>query len=115
MNPPVAKPCRRFGQVIGIKPTEIERYSRYHADLWPEIAVVLRAAHVSNYSIFLKDEFLFAYFEYTGEDFAADMRAVAANRRVQDWWQIMEPMQVPLASRAAGEWWANMREVFHLD
>ncbi|MGC9349200.1 MAG: hypothetical protein ACP5JG_13735 [Anaerolineae bacterium] len=27
----------------------------------------------------------------------------------------MSEMQEPLDSRAEGEWWANMEEVFHLD
>jgi len=27
----------------------------------------------------------------------------------------MMPMQRPLETRAQGEWWANMEEVFHAD
>jgi L-rhamnose mutarotase len=27
----------------------------------------------------------------------------------------MMPMQAPLDTRAEGEWWANMEEVFHTD
>jgi len=27
----------------------------------------------------------------------------------------MMPMQQPLDTRAEGEWWANMEEVFHTD
>ena len=58
---------------------------------------------------------LFAYMEYTGDDFAADMAKMAADPKTQEWWAIMEPMQRPVSSRNAGEWWANMEEVFHLE
>jgi L-rhamnose mutarotase len=58
---------------------------------------------------------LFAYFEYSGSDFAADMARMAAHPKTLEWWAIMEPMQRPVVNRSAGEWWANMEEVFHMD
>ena len=58
---------------------------------------------------------LYAYFEYTGNDFAADMAKMAAHPETQEWWSIMEPMQAPVGTRKKGEWWADMDEVFHLD
>jgi len=27
----------------------------------------------------------------------------------------MKPLQQPIPTRAEGEWWANMEEVFHVD
>jgi L-rhamnose mutarotase len=30
-------------------------------------------------------------------------------------WCIMIPMQEPLDTRAEGEWWGNVEEVFHVD
>ncbi len=65
------------------------------------------------YSIFHKDGLLFAYFEYVGEDFDADMAKMAADPKTQEWWDIMKPMQAPIETRAEGEWWAAMQEVFH--
>ena len=38
---------------------------------------------------------------------------MAAAPRMREWWDIMEPMQEPLATRKEGEWWAEMEEVFH--
>jgi L-rhamnose mutarotase len=32
-----------------------------------------------------------------------------------EWWDIVMPMREPLGTRAAGEWWAEMEEVFHTD
>jgi len=106
---------RRFGQVIEVKPEHFEKYKAYHSRVWPEILEMIKKCNISNYSIYHKDGFLFAYMEYTGNDFAADMARMAADPKTQEWWAVMEPMQKPLDSRAKGEWWANMEEVFHLD
>lgn len=106
---------RRFGQIIGVDPLQFERYKDYHAAVWPEVREMIKACHISNYSIFHKDNILFACFEYSGTDFTADMARMAADPKTQEWWAIMEPMQRPVANRSAGEWWAEMEEVFHLD
>ena len=76
---------------------------------------MITACKITNYSIFHKDGQLFAYFEYVGNDFAADMDKMAADPKTQEWWEIMIPMQRPIENREEGEWWANMEEVFHLD
>ena len=106
---------RRYGQVIRVRPEMIEEYKTYHARVWPEVLATIRACNIRNYSIYLKDNYLFAYFEYIGEDFAADMAKMAADPKTQEWWTIMNPMQQPLETCAAGEWWSNMEEVFHTD
>ena len=106
---------KRFGQIIGVDPQNFEKYKAYHAAVWPEILEMITACNISNYSIFHKDGLLFAYMEYTGNDFAADMAKMAADPKTQEWWDIMMPMQRPVENRVEGEWWANMEEVFHLD
>jgi len=106
---------KRFGMVIKLKPGSADAYRKYHADVWPEVLERIRECHIRNYSIFLKDDLLFGYFEYHGPDFQADMAKMAADPKTQEWWKIMGPMQRPLESRAEGEWWASMEEVFHLD
>lgn len=106
---------QRHGQVIRVRPEKLEEYIAYHARVWPEVLDTIRNCQIRNYSIYHKDGFLFAYFEYVGEDFAADMQKMAADPKTQEWWAIMGPLQQPLESRAEGEWWAEMREVFHAD
>ena len=61
------------------------------------------------------ENLLFAYFEYHGTDFAADMAKMAADPKTQEWWAVCMPCQAPLATRKEGEWWAAMDEVFHHD
>ena len=106
---------KRYGQIIGVKPEHFEEYKKYHAAVWPDVLKMITDCNIRNYSIFHKDNLLFAYFEYVGDDFAADMAKMAANSTTQKWWSVMEPMQQPVETRQPDEWWANMEEVFHLD
>ena len=106
---------KRFGMVLRLKPEATGRYKEYHAAVWPEVLAMIRECNIRNYSIYLKDGYLFSYFEYTGSDMQADWAKMAAHPKTQEWWAIMEPMQEPLATRKPGEWWADMEEVFHME
>ena len=106
---------KRFGMVCGIKPDRIEEYKILHAAVWPDILKMISECNILNYSIYHKDGFLFAYFEYHGKDFNADMAKMAADPMTQKWWDVCMPCQEPLDTRAEGEWWADMEEVFHHD
>ncbi len=106
---------KRYGQLIGVKMDRLEEYKQHHAAVWPDVLDMIQQCNIRNYSIFYKDGLLFAYFEYVGADFDADMAKMAADPKTQAWWDIMMPMQQPLENRAEGEWWADMEEVFHLD
>jgi len=105
----------RMGMVIRLKPEHVAEYKRLHAEVWPEILAMISRCNITNYSIFLKEpeNLLFGYWEYTGEDFEADAAKMAADPRTQVWWSLCMPMQEPLETRRAGEWWAMMDEVFH--
>ena len=105
----------RCGQIIGLKKENYEKYKAYHASVWPEINSKIRECNIRNYTIFFKDELLFAYFEYTGDDFDADMQKMAEDPKTQEWWAIMKPLQSPLETRKEGEWWSDMEELYHLD
>ena len=100
---------------IGLQPGSYDEYKRYHAAVWPEVLAALTRAHVRNYSIFHRDGLLFSYLEYAGDDYAADMAAIAADEATRRWWQLTDPTQQPLDSAADGEWWAPAEELFHLD
>ncbi len=108
---------QRMGMTIGLGPGKADEYRRLHASVWPEVLAALSAAGIRNYSIFLREpeNLLFGYWEYHGADFAADAARIAADPVTRDWWKLCGPCQEPLATRAEGEWWAPMQEVFHLD
>ncbi len=108
---------RRMGLVIGLRPEVIPEYKRIHAEVWPEILALISQCNIRNYTIFLREpeNLLFASWEYHGADFEADMALMRADPRMQDWWRITDPMQVPLSSRRKTEWWAPMEQVFFLE
>jgi L-rhamnose mutarotase len=60
---------KRYGSVIGLRPEAIAEYKKYHAAVWPEVKEMIRKCNIRDYSIFLKDDLLFGYFEYHGTDF----------------------------------------------
>ena len=106
---------RRYGMVIGLKPEVSEKYIEHHAAVWPEVLKTIYECNIRNYTIFFKDNLLFAYFEYVGDNLDADMAKMAADPKTQEWWEIVKPMQQPLPTRRDGEWWATMEDVFHTD
>lgn len=111
---------KRYGMVLGVRAEKIEEYKRLHAAVWPDVLKMIKQCNIRNYSIYLRrledgNHYLFSYFEYTGKDFAGDMKQMAADPTTQKWWAECMPCQKPLASRAEGEWWAHMEEVFHYD
>ena len=111
---------QRYGSVVGVKSEKVERYKELHAAAWPEVLAMLRRSHIRNYSIYLRKladgrHYLFSYFEYTGNDFAADMARIAADPATQRWWAECVPCLDLLPDRAPGEIWSPLEEVFHLD
>jgi len=110
----------RYGSVIGLREEKLEEYKEVHAAVWPGVLKQIKECNISNYSIYLGElekgqYYLFAYFEYTGDDFEADMAKMKADPTTQRWWKLTDPMQTPIPIRKEGEWWANMEEVFHQD
>lgn len=107
---------QRMGMVLGVKADRVEEYKRLHADVWPELLALLSRHGITNYSIFLKEpeNLLFGYWEYVGDDYEADARAIAEDPVNKAWWAICMPCQQPLEHRAPGEWWAMMPSVFYL-
>ena len=43
------------------------------------------------------------------------MAVMAAHEKTQAWWNLCKPMMEPLTTRAAGEFWAGMEQIFHMD
>lgn len=111
---------QRYGQIIEVREEKLAEYKRLHSAVWPDVLKQIWNSNIRNYSIFLRKLpdgkfYLFSYFEYIGNDFAADMAAMAADPRTQEWWTHCDPCQAPLPDCAEGEWWASMEEVFHCD
>jgi L-rhamnose mutarotase len=101
----------RFAFKMFLNPGCAAEYRRRHDALWPELASLLRAAGVANYSIHLDEEtsVLFAYLERRPDH---GMDALPADPLMRRWWDHMKdimradpdgaPVAVPLV------------EMFHL-
>ncbi len=106
---------QRFGWVIKVKPEKLEEYKELHANPWSEVNAKLKEVNIQNYSIYYRDGLLFSYLEYTGNDFDADMKLMAADSLTNEWWKLTDPCQEPVDSAEEGIWWADLEEVYHLD
>jgi len=106
---------KRFGQVIELKPEGVDEYIRLHREVWPDVLEIISSCNLRNYSIFVKDNLLFTYFEYSGTDFDKDMAKMASHPETQRWWAVVKPLMNPIKSASADEFWADMEEILHLD
>jgi len=111
---------QRYGAVVGVKPEKVARYKELHAAVWPDVLVIIKRSRIQNYSIYLRTladgrPYLFSYFEYVGENFAADMALMIDDPVTQRWWAECVPCLELLPDRAPGEVWSPLEEVFHLD
>ena len=106
---------QRKAMIIRVRPEKQAEYRALHANPCPGVLAMLKAANVGNYSIFLKDDVLFAYLEYSGDDWAADMARVAADPETQAWWSLTDPCQTPWPTAGPGEWWSDMEPIFYLE
>ena len=105
---------RRFAQVIRLKPEKKDYYLELHAETWPCVLEKINECNIRNYSIFLYDDILFAYFEYIGDDVEKDMKKMAGDPCTQRWWKETSPCQESVSADPQ-QWWLDIREVFHAD
>jgi len=103
---------RRFGQVAKLKPEMVEEYDTLHADVWDGVLKTIKECNIQNYSIYRNGNVLYAYFEYSGHDYEADMAKMAADPITQSWWTHTHPCFV---QEKPGEFYIDMKELFHID
>ena len=113
------KLAQRFAWVTGLKPDQAARYEYLHTHVWPGVNKMIKECHIQNFSIHecnIDGRFyLFAYLEYTGTNFDADMARMAADPETQRWWKETDPCQLPLPDAAAkGKIWSDTKEVYFL-
>ncbi|KAH0611515.1 uncharacterized protein H6S33_010780 [Morchella sextelata] len=116
-NPPV----RRFGQYVRLRPSALKEYKEIHAAVWPDVLKQIQECNIRDYSIFYDDatHILFATFKYVGTDYEADMKKMAANEKVREWWDVTDQMQESpiegaVSSKEGPGWWKATEEVFYM-
>lgn len=108
-------PSRRFGSVIRLRPDRRYEYLALHASVWPGVEAALSRANIRNYTIFIRDDLLFGYYEYVGDDHATDVARIAADPETQRWWALTDPCQEQLPGTPEGTQWAPLAELWHLE
>ncbi|MBT9431033.1 L-rhamnose mutarotase [Candidatus Sodalis endolongispinus] len=86
---------RCFGCVVRVKPEKVDYYKQLHANPWPEVNAMIKACHLRNFSIYFKNDLLFSYLEYVGDDYDADQKKMVAHLETQAWWRETDPCQQP--------------------
>ena len=109
---------QRIGTVIGLRPEMKDSYVLLHKYIWPEILNKIKEGNIRYYSIYLHEldskYYLFSYFEYVGDDFNEDMALIDNDPASIAWMKFTDAgCQLPIPTRAEGEWWAVMEQVFY--
>ena len=103
---------QRVAFKLRLKPGVVAEYKKRHDELWPELAAELKAAGVSDYSIFLDEETrtLFAVQKLSEKNSAAGL---PASPIVRKWWDYMAPLMETQPDNSPVV--KPLQEVFHLD
>jgi L-rhamnose mutarotase len=106
---------RRFGMACRMRPELRQEYLDLHAAVWPQVEATITACGIRNFTIFVRGDVLFGYYEYVGDDYEADQARMAADPVTQDWWARTAPCQLPFDDASHEPNWQPLDEVWHLD
>jgi len=91
----------------------VDEYEREHTRVWPELLRKLKEVGISHYSIFRRGQDLFLCL--TVDDFGRAWNELDRDPVNQRWQQHMSRLFEPVPGQNAGERFAMMKEVFHLE
>lgn len=103
---------KRNAFIMHLKPGNEAEYKKRHDEIWPELMEILRAAGISNYTIFL-DRNTNTLFAFQALSDNSNDRKLPENPVVQKWWDSMKdlmetnPDNSPVCD--------PLIEVFHMD
>ena len=106
---------QRYGMAVRLKDEKRQYYIDNHANVWPEVLEELKKINVQNYSIFLKEDFMFGYLEYTGNDFDDDMGKMQQIPIVDKWTKLMIDCFNPFPNNDDNESWVMMDQIFFME
>ena len=96
--------------------TLIQEYEEYHQQVWPEILKSIRDPGIQQMEIYRINNRLFMIIE-ANDDFRFDLKAEMdkANKKVQEWEQLMWKYQQAIPGGKSGEKWRLMERIFALN
>ncbi len=105
---------KRFGQVVKVKPEKFAEYKKLHYEIWPGIVEKTHAVNIQNYTIFERDGYMFAYFEYTGTNYEEDMKKLENDEEYLRWMSLTDACQESLDENKKFDMWVDLEEIFHM-
>lgn len=111
---------KKIGQIGRLKRECIDEYCRLHEEAvytpqWAGVLDMIHACNIRNYSIFIEDDVVFAYFEYVGSDYAADMKRMEADPTTQLWWKHTRPCFEKYSPDKQEAFYTDMKQIFNYD
>ena len=106
---------QRYAMAVRLKEEKRDFYLKNHQNVWPEVLNELKKIKVKNYSIFLKDDFMFGYLEYDGSNFNEDMEKMQKIPVVEKWTKLMIDCFNPFPGHEDSNSWVMMDEIFYLE
>ena len=109
-----------FGQIGRLKKEKIEEYQRLHmedvyTEKWEGVLAMISECNMRNYSIFIKDDLVFGYFEYIGTDYEADMAKMNADPITNEWWKLTRPCFTKFKEDSESTFYEDMRQIFQYE
>lgn len=101
---------KRFIFHAFLKPEKIEDYKKLHAEPWPDLLQLMSECKLHNYSISIRGNELYTYYEYTGEDYEADMQKLEDAAVQKRWWSYTKPC---FLYHEEGVYYDELEEIFY--
>lgn len=101
---------KRFILYARLKPDKKEEYVHLHKNAWQEIYEVIAESNFHNYSIAIRGDELYTYYEYTGNDYDADKAKMDNNPIMKKWHLHTKPC---FLRDENGNAYEEMQEIFY--
>jgi len=106
---------QRYAMAVRLKNEKREYYIENHANVWPEVLSELKKIKIKNYSIYLKEDFMFGYLEYDGDNFDQDMAEMQKIPIVEKWTNLMINCFNPFPNNEDNNSWVMMDQIFFME
>ena len=106
---------QRYAMAVKLKNEKREYYIENHANVWPEVLSELKKIKIKNYSIYLKEDFMFGYLEYDGDNFDQDMADMQKIPIVEKWTNLMIDCFNPFPNNEDNDSWVMMDQIFFME
>ena len=109
---------KRYCLTLNLKnePDLIRQYEEHHKKVWPEIIASIKGAGIQQMEIYRFGTRLFMIMD-VDDDFSFDKKSELdkANKKVQQWEELMWKYQEPLKEATNGEKWMLANKIFDLE